>query len=136
MPATSSVFYGCVENHQRPPTFPIPPPPTHLPPAAQLTLVLLWVTGVHFLEAYVLNPAIYAAHLHLHPLLVMTVLVMAEHSLGVWGLILAVPSTVFLLNQCLNPAPLHAVGTTGAGDPAGLGALPDTATTPPDATAQ
>ena len=30
--------------------------------------------------------AIYSAHLKLHPLLVLTVLVVAEHSLGVWGL--------------------------------------------------
>ena len=47
------------------------------------------VTGVHFVEAYGLNPAIYSAHLKLHPLLVLTVLVVAEHSLGVWGLLLA-----------------------------------------------
>lgn len=33
--------------------------------------------------------AIYSAHLKLHPLIVLTVLVVAEHSLGVWGLLLA-----------------------------------------------
>jgi len=33
--------------------------------------------------------AIYSAHLKLHPLLVLAVLVVAEHSLGVWGLLLA-----------------------------------------------
>ena len=47
------------------------------------------VTGIHFVEAYLLNPAIYSAHLKLHPLMVLTVLVVAEHSLGVWGLLLA-----------------------------------------------
>ena len=55
----------------------------------QLALVLGMVTGIHFVEAYLLNPAIYAAHLQLHPLLVLSVLVIAEHSLGVWGLLLA-----------------------------------------------
>ena len=55
----------------------------------QLAMVILMVTGIHFIEAYVLNPAIYSAHLKLHPLLVLTVLVVAEHSLGVWGLLLA-----------------------------------------------
>ena len=55
----------------------------------QLGLVIALVTGIHFVEAYLLNPAIYAAHLKLHPLLVLSVLVMAEHSLGVWGLLLA-----------------------------------------------
>ena len=55
----------------------------------QLALVVLMVTLIHFIEAYGLNPAIYSAHLKLHPLLVLTVLVVAEHSLGVWGLLLA-----------------------------------------------
>ncbi len=57
--------------------------------ALQLALVVLLVTAIHFIEAYGLNPAIYSAHLKLHPLLVLTVLVVAEHSLGVWGLLLA-----------------------------------------------
>lgn len=60
------------------------------------------VTGVHFVEAYGLNPAIYSAHLKLHPLMVLSVLVFAEHSLGVWGLLLAVPLTVFLLDYCIR----------------------------------
>lgn len=114
------------------------------------------ITGVHFIEAYGLNPAIYSAHLkvrrldwqrtvlaapllcrqavllarrrsirharsrahrhaspthmpslpasspQLHPLLVLTVLVVAEHSLGVWGLLLAVPLTVFTLDYVLR----------------------------------
>ena len=55
----------------------------------QLGLVCLMVTCIHFIEAYGLNPAIYSAHLKLHPLMVLTVLVVAEHSLGVWGLLLA-----------------------------------------------
>ena len=67
----------------------------------QLALVVLMVTLIHFIEAYGLNPAIYSAHLKLHPLLVLTVLVVAEHSLGVWGLllagVLAMPFTVHLI---------------------------------------
>ena len=74
----------------------------------QLALVVLMVTLIHFIEAYGLNPAIYSAHLKLHPLLVLTVLVVAEHSLGVWGLLLAgklTPShTVHTLN---NMGPLY-----------------------------
>ncbi len=60
----------------------------------QLALVVLMVTLIHFIEAYGLNPAIYSAHLKLHPLLVLTVLVVAEHSLGVWGLLLAGDSSL------------------------------------------
>jgi predicted PurR-regulated permease PerM len=67
----------------------------------KLSLVILMITGVHFVEAYGLNPAIYSAHLKLHPLLVLAVLVVAEHSLGVWGLLLAVPLSVFALDYCI-----------------------------------
>jgi predicted PurR-regulated permease PerM len=67
----------------------------------KLALVLVMFTGVHFVEAYGLNPAIYSAHLKLHPLLVLTALVVAEHSFGVWGLLLAVPLTVFTLDYCI-----------------------------------
>lgn len=96
--------------------------------SAQLALTIAMVIGIHFVEAYGLNPgacsfwerfmqlsaftaarchtrnicsradtltccftlaAIYSAHLKLHPLMVLSVLVIAEHSLGVWGLLLA-----------------------------------------------
>jgi predicted PurR-regulated permease PerM len=68
----------------------------------KLALVILMVTAVHFVEAYMLNPVIYSSHLKLHPLLVLSVLVVAEHSLGFWGLLLAVPSTVFALDYCIR----------------------------------
>lgn len=54
------------------------------------------------LQAYMLNPAIYSAHLKLHPLMVLVTLVIAEHSLGVWGLLLAVPLTVFALDYLIR----------------------------------
>ncbi len=33
---------------------------------------------------------------------VLSVLVVAEHSLGIWGLLLAVPLTVFALDYCIK----------------------------------
>lgn len=54
------------------------------------------------LQAYVLNPAIYSAHLKLHPLMVLITLVVAEHNMGVWGLLLAVPLTVFALDYLIR----------------------------------
>jgi predicted PurR-regulated permease PerM len=68
----------------------------------KLALVILMVTAVHFVEAYMLNPAIYSAHLKLHPLLVLSALVVAEHNAGVWGLLLAVPMTVFALDYLIR----------------------------------
>jgi hypothetical protein len=49
-----------------------------------------------------LNPAIYSAHLKLHPLMVLSTLVIAEHNMGVWGLLLAVPMTVFALEYMIR----------------------------------
>jgi predicted PurR-regulated permease PerM len=63
----------------------------------RLLAVLVLVAVAHAVEAYLLNPAIYSAHLKLHPLIVLVVLVLGEHVLGVWGLLLAVPMTVFTL---------------------------------------
>ena len=67
-----------------------------------LAAVLVMVSGIHFVEAYGLNPLIYSAHLKLHPLLVLSVLVVAEHLVGVWGLMLAVPATVFALDYVIK----------------------------------
>ncbi|KXZ46129.1 hypothetical protein GPECTOR_46g198 [Gonium pectorale] len=68
----------------------------------KLAMVIVMVMMVHFVEAYALNPAIYSAHLKLHPLMVLSVLLVAEHNLGVWGLMLAVPSTVFALDYLIR----------------------------------
>lgn len=68
----------------------------------KLAATLVLVTGIHFVEAYALNPLIYSAHLKLHPLLVLSAIVIAEHSLGVWGLMLAVPLSVFALDYVIR----------------------------------
>lgn len=47
-------------------------------------------------------PGCCSAHLKLHPLLVLSALVVAEHSMGVWGLLLAVPMTVFALDYLIK----------------------------------
>ncbi|CAI5961186.1 unnamed protein product [Closterium sp. NIES-65] len=59
----------------------------------KVVLVVLMVVLMHALEAYILNPAIYSAHLKLHPILTLAVLLVAEHAMGVWGLLVAVPLT-------------------------------------------
>ncbi|CAM6106156.1 unnamed protein product [Calypogeia fissa] len=72
----------------------------------QLVLVVLMVILIHAVEAYILNPAIYSAHLKLHPLMALAVLVFAEHALGVWGLIVAVPMTVFFIEYVIKRTPM------------------------------
>ncbi len=56
---------------------------------------------IHFVETSVLNPKILGEMLHLHPVLVLAVLAIGEHFFGVWGLLLAVPVTVFIIRSVL-----------------------------------
>lgn len=63
----------------------------------KLIMIILAILLIHAFETYILNPNIYGAHLKMHPLFVLMVLLVAEHLFGMWGLILAVPVTVYLL---------------------------------------
>jgi predicted PurR-regulated permease PerM len=44
--------------------------------------------------------------LKLHPLLALGVLVFAEHTLGVWGLLVAVPMAVFFIEYVIKRNPM------------------------------
>ncbi|HVR73005.1 MAG TPA: AI-2E family transporter [Planctomycetota bacterium] len=52
---------------------------------------------IHFIETSVLNPKILGEMLHLHPVMVLAVLAIGEHFFGVWGLLLGVPVTVYII---------------------------------------
>ena len=52
---------------------------------------LLWILGVHQLEANFLNPKIIGTAARIHPCLVVFVLITGEHLYGAWGALLAVP---------------------------------------------
>jgi predicted PurR-regulated permease PerM len=52
---------------------------------------LLWILGVHQLEANFLNPKIIGTAARIHPCLVVFVLITGEHFYGAWGALLAVP---------------------------------------------
>jgi len=90
-------------------------------PAALLALKIggitkvLWlalvVLGVHATEAYALNPLIYGHHLRLHPVSVLVILLAGEHLFGIWGLLLGVPISAFMLRHVIR-------GETGDGLPA------------------
>jgi predicted PurR-regulated permease PerM len=46
----------------------------------------------------VLSPRIVGKVLHLHPVLVLAVLVIGEHLFGIWGLLLGVPLAVYAIH--------------------------------------
>jgi predicted PurR-regulated permease PerM len=58
---------------------------------------LLGVAAIHTIETTILSPRIVGKVLHLHPVLVIAVLVIGEQLFGVWGLLLGVPVAVYLI---------------------------------------
>lgn len=54
--------------------------------------VLLWIIGIHQVEANLLNPKIIGVAAKLHPILVVLSLLIGEHFFGLWGALLAVPT--------------------------------------------
>jgi predicted PurR-regulated permease PerM len=53
--------------------------------------VLVWIIGIHQLEANLLNPKIMGDAAKIHPVLVIFSLLVGEHFFGVLGALLAVP---------------------------------------------
>lgn len=60
--------------------------------------LLIFIALIHALEAYVLNPRLMASKTHLPIFYTFVVLIFSEHFFGVWGLIVGIPSFVFLLD--------------------------------------
>ncbi|MBK7582118.1 MAG: AI-2E family transporter [Myxococcales bacterium] len=54
--------------------------------------VLLWIIGIHQVEANLLNPKIIGTAAKIHPVLVVFSLIVGEHFFGLWGALLAVPA--------------------------------------------
>jgi predicted PurR-regulated permease PerM len=54
--------------------------------------VLLWIIGIHQVEANLLNPKIIGVAAKIHPVLVVLALIIGEHFFGLWGALLAVPT--------------------------------------------
>jgi len=60
--------------------------------------VLAWILGIHFIEANILNPKVIGSQAHIHPALVILVLVAGESLFGIKGALLAVPVTSIAQN--------------------------------------
>lgn len=64
-------------------------------------IALFFVSASLLLLSYRVERQIYASKLKLHPVVVIGVLYMAEHLVGVQGLIIAVPCAVFVINNLI-----------------------------------
>jgi predicted PurR-regulated permease PerM len=65
--------------------------------------------ATHFIESNILNPRIVGHVLHLHPVLVLVVLLVAEHFFGVWGLLLGMPVAVYVISHVILGEPIPGV---------------------------
>ena len=64
----------------------------------QVVYVLIMVTVIHGVEAYILNPKLMSSKTDLPIFYTFIVLIFSEHFFGVWGLIIGIPIFVFLLD--------------------------------------
>lgn len=70
---------------------------------------LLWIVGIHALEAYFLNPKIMGSAAKIHPLVVAFSLIAGERSFGLVGALFAVPIAAIIVG-CFEFARLKAQG--------------------------
>ena len=68
----------------------------------ELLMMIGFITGIHFLEAYVLNPRIMGAKLKINPVMVLVILVIGHHAGGVWGLLLGLPVVFYFFTHVIK----------------------------------
>ena len=79
--------------------------------------VVVLVSVVHLIEAYLLNPQIFGRHLNLNPVLVLIILFVGYHAFGIWGMVLGVPVTLYVLHDVFG-VPMSYSANRLAGTPA------------------
>ena len=83
-----------------------------------MLLAMGLVLVIHFIEAYILNPRIYGHVMHMHPLIVLAILFIAQSIFGLWGVILGVPTCQFVFNYWIRrQKEKEAAAAGGAADP-------------------
>ena len=60
--------------------------------------VVIMIAVLHALESYVLNPKLMSAKTELPVFFVFVILIISEHFMGVWGLLIGIPLFIFILD--------------------------------------
>ncbi|MDR2460009.1 MAG: AI-2E family transporter [Deltaproteobacteria bacterium] len=68
---------------------------------ASLSLIVI----IHIIEAYVLNPRIVSAVLRINPVITLIILYIAHSLMGMWGMFLGVPISVYIYRQIILQKP-------------------------------
>lgn len=76
--------------------------------------ILLWIVGIHAVEAYFLNPKIMGSAARIHPVIVAFSLIAGERTFGLVGALFAVPIAAIIV-ACFDFARLKAQGPEVAG---------------------
>ncbi|ERI94598.1 hypothetical protein HMPREF1982_00907 [Clostridiales bacterium oral taxon 876 str. F0540] len=64
----------------------------------KILYVFIMIAALHGLESYVLNPKFMASKTELPVFIIFIVLIISEHFMGVWGLLIGIPLFMFLLD--------------------------------------
>ncbi|MBR0598816.1 AI-2E family transporter [Sinanaerobacter chloroacetimidivorans] len=65
---------------------------------SKVIAVIIMIVLIHTVEAYILNPKLMSDKTELPVCFVFIILLVGEHYLGVWGLLIGVPIFIFLMN--------------------------------------
>jgi predicted PurR-regulated permease PerM len=60
--------------------------------------VIIMIAIIHIIESYILNPNLMAAKVKLPIFITFVILIISEHFLGVWGLLIGIPLFMFVLD--------------------------------------
>ncbi|MDR1395806.1 MAG: AI-2E family transporter [Deltaproteobacteria bacterium] len=63
---------------------------------------LLLIVCIHFIEAYILNPRIVSSVMKINPVITLIILYIAHSIMGMWGMLLGVPISVYFFRQIKN----------------------------------
>ena len=64
---------------------------------------LVMIFAIHVLEAYVLNPRIVSSVMHINPVMTLIILYIAHSMIGLWGMLLGVPISVYIYRKISRP---------------------------------
>lgn len=64
---------------------------------------LVMIICIHLLEAYVLNPRIISSFMHINPVMTLIILYIAHSLIGMWGMLLGVPTAVYIYRKINQP---------------------------------
>lgn len=64
----------------------------------EILYVIIMILGLHAIEAYILNPKLMSVKTELPVFFTFLILILGEHFMGIWGLIIGIPIFIFILD--------------------------------------